>query len=527
MFKSIKINDFRILKNIELKLGGYITMLAGWNQTGKSTILALLANSTELKKEKTYTGKKFQADFSEILKGSINFDCTKSDRLEISCSDKGKERKKVFRTAWQESNTRFRVIPKETKKSTGIKDTEAKFEFPVIYLGLSRLFPIGETEDTLLKEQTQLFSSKDDEKWFKENCIEILSAFDDQIDSITDIEFQTMRNKGTSGINTNSYDWKSNSAGQGNISQILFAVLSFMKQKKEHPGGLLLIDEIEASLHPLAQRKLIDVLIKAAKDNKFQIVFTTHSLTLMEYFADKKHDEDNNIEYYYFTKRNHKLIKQEHPSYEDMRKDILRELYVERETVKVDVYTEDDEGKWFLKHCMDSKILKKINVISLKLSCNNIIELLKGKLSFKFEMFVLDGDVKDEQFSKIKKTKKNNCFRLPTSHDKNNNSKFSPEKNLFIFLSSQTKVANDYFAEAAKFNENINYEYFMEHSPDKEKGEKERDKYKNWFKKHKKIFEKTKIMKYWIKENEEQVSKFSREFEKRLNKILESLGVKK
>ena len=44
----------------------------------------------------------------------------------------------------------------------------------------------------------------------------------------------------------------------------------------------------------------------------------------------------------------------------------------------------------------------------------------------------------------------------------------------------------------------------MEHSPDKEKGA-EREKYKKWFKKHKKIFEKTKIMKYWIKENEEQV----------------------
>ena len=34
MFTSIKINDFRVLKNVDIKLGRYITMLAGWNQTG-------------------------------------------------------------------------------------------------------------------------------------------------------------------------------------------------------------------------------------------------------------------------------------------------------------------------------------------------------------------------------------------------------------------------------------------------------------------------------------------------------------
>ena len=86
MYKSIKINDFRQFSEKELFLGRYITVLAGRNSTGKSTVLGLLGNSSELKKKivETYTQNQFRAEFSEIIKGSKAFDKTGSNQFQIT-----------------------------------------------------------------------------------------------------------------------------------------------------------------------------------------------------------------------------------------------------------------------------------------------------------------------------------------------------------------------------------------------------------------------------------------------------------
>ena len=215
MFKKIQINDFRAIKNYTFYLGKYITMFSGWNATGKSTLLALLANSSELKKEngETYNHKQFRAEFSEILKGSSEFDVSAENRLEIQWEYDSETRVKKFRTAWQNDNTRFRVIPREVDEFG--KVNEAKFEFPVIYLGLSRLYPLGETDNKAIHNQDQLFKTEEDEVWFKKNHRELLSSWD-EITTITDIDI-TSTHKNTCGINATNYDWKTNSSGQDNI----------------------------------------------------------------------------------------------------------------------------------------------------------------------------------------------------------------------------------------------------------------------------------------------------------------------
>lgn len=526
MFTDIHIRDFRVLQDRNITLGKYITMLAGWNATGKSTILALLANSTELKKIKTYTGKNFQAEFGEILKGSKEFDKTQSDRVEISCCLDGQISTKKFRTTWQKVNNRerFRVIPYEKTDKDVV--SEAKFPLPVIYLGLSRLYPIGETDDNLLSDKEQTFYCVDDKEWYEEHYKDILSIFDEEIKSITDVEFKSANQKDTYGINTSSYDWRTNSAGQYNLSQILFAVLSFKKLHKDYPdvkGGLLLIDEIEATLHPLAQRKLIDLFIKEAKQSNFQVVFTTHSVSLMEYFADKKRSEDRNVAYYYFTIRNKKLLVEAAPTYENMRKDILREELVQSSINKIFVYTEDDEAKWFLNYCLSAELKKCIKIVSMKLSNSKIIDILNSNLNLVDNcMFVLDGDVSNKCMKKIKKGKRSMCLRLPTSHYIDEE---PPEKSLFHFLDLLTNSSKEYFDAASKINVNINYEYFKEHSPKNATGEKDRDKYKNWFNMHKSVFTKTRIMQFWKKENREQVEIFNKNFKSCFNQLAENLGM--
>ena len=53
------IEDFRQFENCEVIIGNKLTAVAGNNGTGKSTILGLLANSSQLPGKKTYIGKAF------------------------------------------------------------------------------------------------------------------------------------------------------------------------------------------------------------------------------------------------------------------------------------------------------------------------------------------------------------------------------------------------------------------------------------------------------------------------------------
>ena len=46
--------------------------------------------------------------------------------------------------------------------------------------------------------------------------------------------------------------------------------------------SILLIDELDATIHPGLQFKLLKLLNEFSKDYKIQIFFTTHSLSLLE-----------------------------------------------------------------------------------------------------------------------------------------------------------------------------------------------------------------------------------------------------
>ena len=74
--------------------------------------------------------------------------------------------------------------------------------------------------------------------------------------------------------------------------QILYLLLSFIKLRTEYdekdlecPVGLLLIDEIDATLHPAAQVRLTNLIYNTCKRFAFQAFFTTHSLQILEYLS--------------------------------------------------------------------------------------------------------------------------------------------------------------------------------------------------------------------------------------------------
>lgn len=514
VFDSITIKDFRALQNQEFKLGKYVTMLAGWNATGKSTVLALLANSTELKEKSRYGERVFRAQFEEILKGNKQFDKTQSDRLVIKCSSGEKK----FRTAWQQE--RFRVIPKDLEQSPGEQKTsEAKFTYPVIYLGLSRLFPIGEVEADDSTTNVVSFHNTKDAEWFRKNYSRIISK-DEVIQQITKVDVKAAK-KDKWGISTDSYGWQANSSGQDNVSQILYSLLSFKALKNDlaggYEGGIFLIDELDAALHPKAQRKILDLLIKEAKEMNVQIVFTTHSLSLIEYFYEKKNGKDkSNIISYYFTYENEVVSVSEDYSYEQIKQDTLLPLLSTKDKkVKITVYTEDEEARWLLKKLLKG-VTNMIDLRNIAIGCSSLVDLMNCEPCFLDYIVVFDGD-----FSNIKRIKKNNrnYILLPSTAGE----KTSPEQLLRDFILSDK--ASDYLLEASNSTKGqIKLEYFKENDIEESGNKKDRELYKDLFKKHKDTFEKTKIYDFWEKKNPEMVEKFQCEFLKIYNKIAQRIG---
>lgn len=530
MFTSINIKNFRAIQNKEIQLGKYVTMLAGWNSTGKSTVLALLANSTELKpqKGKSYNGKPLRAEFGEILKGSKTFDTTAADRLEIIWEKDGKRIIKNFRTGWQNENgkERFRVIPKELNEHGKIKN-EAKFELPVIYLGLSRLFPIGESDENSIEEKAQLFNSDEDKEWFIQNHQELLGT-NDSITNLTNINFQTI-SKNSLGIDTDCYDWKTNSSGQDNISQILFAILSFRKLHKTNPeinGGLLIIDELEAALHPKAQEKIINLLVKESKSNRFQVVFTTHSFSIIESFINKKKSNDGTIVYHYFSRANDQVEIKQDISFQEIKEDLLLTPYHKPSIPKIIIYTEDEEARWFLKKLLRYRIHReKYKLLNVNISCNSLIDLMNCDPSFTNYLVVFDGDLPPSSIKRIKKNK-NNYLLLPTNRNSSGNAeKESPERCLENFIFSQK--GKKYLQEGHKKIPQVKREFFNEYRIDSCNGDHGREKSKVWFQLHKELFEKSKIFDYWKAENEETINIFIKEFIKIFNKIAENVSAEK
>ena len=71
------------------------------------------------------------------------------------------------------------------------------------------------------------------------------------------------------------------------------ATLDLFKLLQTIPDqSLLIIDEVEASLHPSAQRRLIQYLLKLARIKKIQVILSTHSAHVL----DKYHQKDDYLE---------------------------------------------------------------------------------------------------------------------------------------------------------------------------------------------------------------------------------------
>ncbi|MDR2579426.1 MAG: AAA family ATPase [Fibromonadaceae bacterium] len=162
--------------------------------------------------------------------------------------------------------------------------------------------------------------------------------------------------------------------------------------------ALLVIDEIDASLHPKAQRRLIRFLIKLARQKKLQIIISTHSPYIFDeippegrILIQKLSNGSKDIQYSVST--NYALGQIDDEKHPD--------LYI---------YVEDKEAKTLLYEIIknDTEIISRIEI---KIVGDNEVVKTLGKLCRNNKLpdkgiAFLDGDMQDAN---------ENCFSLPSN----------------------------------------------------------------------------------------------------------------
>ena len=184
---------------------------------------------------------------------------------------------------------------------------------------------------------------------------------------------------------------------------------------RNYKGGILLIDELDATLYGFSQTKLVDYLWKAAKDYKIQIVFTTHSPIILKcvnkYQRKERLDKgielpisayDSSIVYLEpkYDREGMRTIAPKNISTSTELSQILNDinLSIPSGNSKINVYCEDTRAISFLQYVLSAALNINLDLymsfVDINLGWPNYVQLAeKGVPEFKNNIIVLDGDV--------------------------------------------------------------------------------------------------------------------------------------
>lgn len=245
---NIHIEGLHTLKDQQVDFKFPVCAIVGENGTGKSTILKVLACAY-----KDSIGKKtlYPSDFFP---------------------DTAWEKLKDIRVTYQIKQGNNLLIKKITKRIQRWLGITERPENNVYYFDINRIQSI----------ETVIGYSKLAKKTLIETTSRPLSQ--ESIDKISEImarEYLGGRYAKTSIDDSKEIGILKFNFGdiskfhQGTGESIIFDMISSIEKIPDH--SLVVIDEIESSLHPKAQRRLIRQLLNIARIKTLQIVFSTHS----------------------------------------------------------------------------------------------------------------------------------------------------------------------------------------------------------------------------------------------------------
>lgn len=299
--------------------------------------------------------------------------------------------------------------------------------------------------------------------------------------------------KYTASIHPANQDALSISAGQDNLGKILISVLSFKRLMKKYPndykGGILLIDEIESTFHPLSQMRLIKRLYKYAGDYKIQFIFTTHSPSVLKAtFFDNYNPKEAKLVY---LKKEGNLVKNKPITSID---DVILELSgtvkgTPEILPKITIFTEDDVAQSFVKSLLNGGFRKNIVFNPCSIGAESYLELLRVKLKPICEsILILDGDKnKPSIHKKLKQYRGKYVLFLPGTT--------CPEEMFYRFLYSLNETDSFWDTELGEYDKKkcfANYPTLIDRSADSQQ-------YKKWFEEQEKYWGRgnSKLYNYW------------------------------
>ena len=538
IIKSIDIEKFRAFQNVSFCLGKRITAIAGRNATQKTTVLGMIGQPFTITSSshpmygcQTIDGYNFKSQFKEKFKISPEFDkigshiwtlklhnhvCDANQYTVKSIARKEKGKKETLRFWNAESRS----------KGAGY------IQLPVYYLSLSRLFPIGEASKT---KKVDIELSDEETNYCIQKYRTILSI--QQIRGTPSIGIEKgTASKTFAGVSDSIHDIFTNSAGEGNIVRIILAVLSFKRLKekygKDYRGGILLIDEIDATLYGFSQTKLVDYLMEAANEFSIQIVFTTHSPLILKRVNKYQRQEIQKRGINLPPDAYNSAIVYLEPTYdsEGMRSIMPRNirscselngilndinLTVPITDDKLNIYCEDNLAVSFVVYLLEKSLKTNLDLymkfIDINLGWTNYIQLIdKGVPEFVNNLIILDGDVKEQREYRNKKNiveKSGNVLFLP----------LVIEKDLFIMLKDHALFNNfiKEYCNVPSFNYDICFsDWALETSA------YSTNEIKNWFEKISSILGGTNLLfQFWIDKNKECIDLFLDNFKKVFNML--------
>jgi AAA15 family ATPase/GTPase len=409
--QGINFKNFRTMKDSVIELADRITLISGHNGTMKSTLIGLFVQPFISNSEDIF-GNPLKTPFREIFKLSPEYDKEKYE-YDVLIKDNNEldYRIPVYTKPRSKDDPRIRIVTGGASKSDG------NLIFNTNYLNLNRLYSIHTSNAS-----PHFIDLSEKEKQFVSDFYNAILQKSNYASMETVIGSSS---KKTFGPTEGKYNFESISSGEDNLGRIASSLLSFMRVYKDSNvsgcyNGLLCIDEIEASLHPVAQINLFDFLYKWANKYKVQILVNTHSLPLIRHSILVSRQKEEINTYYLSTLYSENIQVISNPSYESIYKELTFEFdgaSTSSDLPKIDVICEDKLAIKFLKYVISKQsILKRINFIHPDegegFPYKFLIKLCNSASSFLSNTIVIfDADVSDEAINKIKK--QDNILRIP------------------------------------------------------------------------------------------------------------------
>lgn len=276
---QLKVNKFRHIEDFDCTFEHPVSVIAGTNKVGKTSLLLLMACSHErfMRLDSTTTETLLREhkwndvlNFTQYENENTNYSYKLFWRVcHVNRQGEGQRINKAWTGLGKKSSDATRINAK-------IRDREVRL------IDLERIHPTRNFSNSLMRKISSAPQNRledDIEKAFA-YILEIPDLIQiNRIGShINKIAYLIISGEGA---NTKTYSSYNAASGEESLLNILVDIF-------EAPNNsLILIDEIEAGFHPAVQRRLADIIQYVAWNHKKQFIITTHSPSVIAAFPQK------------------------------------------------------------------------------------------------------------------------------------------------------------------------------------------------------------------------------------------------